>query len=183
MTIFTLCFPCGLWVRTAAAAAVLYADESCFGVLFCFVFFFCFFGKLHETTLQRPVLILSADFIYKEINAGWCVCEATLPSPHSKALFLHAPLCPVSLINGLWRRKNWRIIQRKKIAPFHEPFEKQAAHEWSSLEGRKCANPLQSLFNVMWQKTTISFWWLFKSNRLYEESFFIYLWVFFWQRR
>lgn len=104
-----------------------------------------------------------------------CVWSHAPVSLFQSPLFLHSPLCPVSLINGLSRRKNWRIIQRKKIVPFREPFEKQTAHEWSSLEGRTCSNPLQSLFNVIWQKTTISSWWLFKSNRLHEEVFFFLL--------
>lgn len=113
----------GLWVRTVAAAAVLYTDEGCFWCLF--------FGKWQEFTLQRPDLI-QALTLYKSISTGWCVWSHapfnltphtdciffSLLSHHFKALSFYKPFCPVSLINGLSWRKNWRIIQGKKIVPF-----------------------------------------------------------------
>lgn len=137
-----------------------------------FIYFF-FLASWDHTPETGPNL--SIDFLYKSISAGWYVWGHAPVSSFPSSLFLHAPLCSVPLINGLSRRKNWRIIQRKKTVLFDGSFETQAAHKWSNLEGRKCHNPLQSLFNVMWQKTTSSPWWLFKSNRLHEEGFFFFL--------
>lgn len=120
----------GLWVRTVAAAAVLYTDEGCFWCLF--------FGKLHESTLQRPDLI-QALTLYKSISTGWCVRSRapfnltdciflSLLSHHFKALSFYKPFCPVSLINGLSWRKNWGINQGKKIVAFDGALCKKAAH-------------------------------------------------------